>query len=63
MKAFLAGKKTYITAVIIALVVFAYQSGLIDKTLYECIFGLLTALGLGTLRAGLDNANDKMLGK
>jgi len=63
MANFLAGKKTYITAAVIAVVVGLYQAGIIDKNVYDALIGVLAALGITTLRAGLDNANNRLLNK
>jgi len=59
----LKGKKTYIVAGVVAATVFAHQAGIIDRTLYEAIMGILVALGFTALRSGLDNANDKLLNR
>lgn len=53
---FLKGKKTYIVAFLIALVVFAQQLGWINAELATVLFGLLGAGGLATLRAGVAKA-------
>lgn len=50
---FLKGKKTYIIAVLIATTTFLLHAGLINDEIYKTIIGLLGALGLSTLRAGV----------
>jgi hypothetical protein len=49
----LTGKKTYITAGLLALATFAWSLGFIDKSQYDMIMGLAGALGLAALRAGV----------
>ncbi len=49
----LSGKKTYITAVILALGVLARAMGWLTEEQYEIIMGLMGSLGLATLRAGV----------
>ncbi|AEB09351.1 hypothetical protein [Desulfobacca acetoxidans] len=49
----LSGKKTYFVAGLIAAAVFARIAGFIDDRTYEAILGILGALGLGALRAGV----------
>jgi hypothetical protein len=49
----LAGKKTYITAAVLALATFARSAGWIEQTQYDLIMGLAGALGLAALRAGV----------
>lgn len=51
--AFFDGKKTYITAAIVAILVFLHQAGFIDQQAYETLLGLLGAAGLATLRLAL----------
>ena len=48
-----SGYKTYIVAALIAGASFANSVGLIDDGAYQALLGLLGALGLGTLRAGV----------
>lgn len=48
------GKKTYITAAVMALVTFARGMGWIDTQQYELIMGLLAALGISALRSGVE---------
>lgn len=50
----LAGKKTYISAALLALLTFARSVGLIDQIQYDLALGLVGALGLAALRAGVD---------
>lgn len=47
------GKKTYITAAVMALVTFARGAGWLEQQQYELILGLLGSLGLAALRAGV----------
>jgi len=49
----LDGKKTYITAVVVALASFALAMGWLSQKQYEVILGLLGSLGLAALRAGV----------
>jgi hypothetical protein len=49
----LAGKKTYITAALLALASFAQAMGWLSKEQYEIVLGLLGSLGLAALRAGV----------
>jgi hypothetical protein len=56
----LEGKKTYITAVVLALGSFAMALGWLSQEQYQVIIGLLGALGLATLRSGVaKSATDK----
>lgn len=50
---FLNGKKTYLVAAGLALAVFAFNVGWIDKATHDTIVGILTAAGLASLRAGI----------
>ncbi len=49
----LTGKKTYITAILLALAAFARAMGWLTPEQYESILGLASALGLAALRAGV----------
>ena len=49
----LEGKKTYITAVVVALASFAMAMGWLTKEQYQVILGLLGSLGLAALRSGV----------
>jgi hypothetical protein len=49
----LDGKKTYITAVVVALASFAMAMGWLSQEQYQVILGLLGSLGLAALRAGV----------
>jgi len=49
----LAGKKTYITAAVLALATFARSVGWLEQTQYDLILGLTGAMGLAALRAGV----------
>ena len=49
----LEGKKTYITAVVLALASFALAMGWLSKEQYQVIVGLLGSLGLAALRSGM----------
>ncbi len=56
----LDGKKTYITAVVMALASFALAIGWLSKEQYQMILGLLGSLGLAALRSGVaKSAMDK----
>lgn len=52
----LKGKKTYLVAASMAIMVFLQQSNIIDAETAKMIYGILGALGLGTLRSGVNNA-------
>jgi hypothetical protein len=52
----LAGKKTYITAAVLALATFARSVGWIEQTQYDLILGLTGAMGLAALRAGVSKS-------
>lgn len=49
----LQGKKTYITAVLIALASFGVGVGWLTNEQYAVVLGLLNAMGLTALRAGV----------
>ena len=49
----LDGKKTYITAGVVALASFALAMGWLSQNQYEVILGLLGSLGLAALRSGV----------
>jgi predicted phage tail protein len=49
----LEGKKTYITAVVLALGSFAMAMGWLSQEQYQVIVGLLASLGLAALRSGV----------
>jgi hypothetical protein len=49
----LEGKKTYITAMVLALASFALAMGWLSKDQYQVILGLLGSLGLAALRSGV----------
>ena len=49
----MAGYKTYLVALLLALATFAKAMGWIDNKTYEIIIGILGALGLSALRAGV----------
>ena len=49
----LDGKKTYITAVVVALASFAMAMGWLSQEQYQVILGLLGSLGLAALRSGV----------
>jgi hypothetical protein len=56
----LDGKKTYITAAVVALASFAMAMGWLSKEQYQVILGLLGSLGLAALRSGVARgATDK----
>jgi hypothetical protein len=56
----LEGKKTYITAVALALGSFAMAMGWLSQEQYQVIVGLLASLGLAALRSGVaKRATDK----
>jgi hypothetical protein len=49
----LEGKKTYITAGVLAVATFARTMGWLTPEQYELLLGLLGAMGLAALRAGV----------
>ena len=49
----LTGYKTYIVAVLMGALSTAHMLGWIDDATYQAVLGLLGAIGLGTLRAGV----------
>jgi hypothetical protein len=49
----LEGRKTYISAGLLALMAFARGIDWLDQQQYELIMGLLGSLGLAALRAGV----------
>ena len=49
----LAGKKTYITALLLGLAAFARALGWLEQEQYELVLGLAGSLGLAALRAGV----------
>jgi hypothetical protein len=49
----LEGKKTYITAVALALGSFAMAMGWLSQEQYQVIVGLLASLGMAALRSGV----------
>lgn len=51
---FLAGKKTYIVAAVLAIVNFGVAMGWISPENLEQINVILVALGLGAIRAGIN---------
>jgi len=53
MMQFLSGKKTYIVAIAIGLITFAYYAGLLTKEQFETIQSLLVAAGAATLRMAI----------
>lgn len=53
----LSGKKSYLVAGLMGLAVFTKTMGWIDENTYQSILGLLSALGLGALRAGISKVN------
>jgi len=50
---FLAGKKTYLVAIVIAVVNFAVAMGWVSIEMLDQINLILVSLGLGSLRAGI----------
>lgn len=55
---FLNGKKTYVSAALLAAVVFCYHAGIIDQNTYNQLWALLTAGGLAALRVAVDGKKD-----
>lgn len=53
---FIRGKKTYIVALIMAVVAALKIFGVIEPATYDGIMGALAALGFGALRAGVEKA-------
>ena len=52
----LEGKKTYISAALLALATFARGLGWIDQSQYDMILGVTGALGLAALRSGVSKS-------
>lgn len=52
----LEGKKTYLMAVIMALLAFARGLGWLDQEQFELLLALAGSLGLAALRAGISKA-------
>ncbi len=52
----LEGRKTYITAALMAVAAFSRGMGWLDQQHYELILGLLGSLGLAALRAGVSKS-------
>ena len=50
----LEGKKTYLSALVLALATFIRALGWVSQEQYELILGLAGSLGLAALRAGVD---------
>ncbi|OGP72154.1 MAG: hypothetical protein A2Y80_06955 [Deltaproteobacteria bacterium RBG_13_58_19] len=59
----LAGRKTYISAGILALATFARWVGWLDQNQLEIIMGLVGSLGLAALRAGIGKAEEGSKGE
>ena len=53
MTEWLSGKKSYIIAACVGLVVAARFLNLLDETTYQVLLGLLGAGGIASLRAGI----------
>jgi len=51
----LAGKKTYISALILGLAAVVRALGWVSQEQYELILGVASSLGLAALRAGVAN--------
>lgn len=49
----LKGKKTYLVAAAVAVLSVLHTSGTIDTELYNTLVGILSGLGLATLRAAV----------
>lgn len=49
----MSGKKTYLTAALLAAAAVARYCGWLDEGTYQAITGLLTGAGLAALRAGV----------
>lgn len=56
MKELLSGKKTYIVAILAGVIVALQSLDMIDQGQAEAIYGMLGAMGLVTLRAGIAKA-------
>lgn len=54
----LTGKKTYITAAVMALGAFARGMGWLEPDQFELLMGLAGSLGLAALRAGVANPTE-----
>ena len=53
MSSFLAGKKTYIAAIIVALITGAQVGGVITQEQAEVLYGVAAAFGLAAVRAAI----------
>ena len=49
----LSGKKSYLVAIVMGLLSTAYALDWVDDATYQTLLGVVGALGLGTLRAGV----------
>jgi hypothetical protein len=49
----LEGKKTYLTALLLALAAFARALGWVSQEQYDLLLGFLGSMGLAALRAGV----------
>ena len=55
----LSGYKSYIVAVLAAIVTFLHAMGYIDDVTFQTFMGLLGAGAVATIRAGINNSNKK----
>jgi hypothetical protein len=55
----LEGKKTYISAAVLALATLVRALGWVSQEQYELILGLAGSLGLAALRAGVDKSGSE----
>lgn len=60
MLEFLKGKKTYLVALGVAGVTFAYQMQWIDEATYKMLLGILNSAGLMTLAAKMNRVDNKI---
>jgi hypothetical protein len=49
----LEGKKTYVTALLLALATFARAMGWLEQNQYEIVLGLMGSMGLAALRSAV----------
>lgn len=59
MLTFLAGKKTYIVAILMGVITALEAAGMIDAETMQTILAVLAALGLTTLRSAIPKIPEK----
>lgn len=56
----LKGKKTYVMAILMAIVTGLYYTGTIDKSTYDMLMGLLSAGAVSTVAAKVNRVEKKV---